>query len=102
MEAAQAAERGLDALAGQPACPAQEHVVATQPGVGEGLAEPLAVLALARRRPVGHVLGHDLHAPAGGPPAQSGELVAGLLLVGGDPRSGHVLWRGPWAATCTC
>jgi hypothetical protein len=46
----------------------------------------LAVLALPRRRPVDGVLGGDRQAAARGPLAELGELVAGLLVIGGDAR----------------
>jgi hypothetical protein len=94
VEAAQQAEGGLDALAGQPVeRPADQHVVSGKPGVGEGLGELLAVLALPCRRGVEDVLVDDLQAAAVCPLAQLGELIAGVLVIGADSRTDSALAR---------
>jgi hypothetical protein len=66
--------------------PVSVAAAAARPGVGEGLAELLAVRAGPRRQPIKDVLGGDLQAAAGRLGAQYIELVARLLLVGADSR----------------
>jgi hypothetical protein len=95
-EPAEDGECGLDALAAYPVQRPHKHdLEAAEPGVGQRLAEYLAMLhAAVVRTHLEHVLAGDLEALALRPLPELFELVGSLLLGLGDPAPDHACGHG--------